>query len=76
MSRFCKLTEARGPIPGDSALNLLGPYYKGRKFAYLDLSMSSEGILELRQHPEAKHVVKRLCKQLQRSLHRPILEAS
>ena len=71
ISRFCKLTEAR-----DSALNLLGPYYKGRKFAYLDLSMSSEGIPELRQHPEAKHVVKRLCKQLQRSLHRPILEAS
>ena len=39
ISRYCRPTEAR-----DQTLALLGPYYRDRKFAYLDLSMSWEGI--------------------------------
>jgi hypothetical protein len=69
--RYCKPTEAR-----ERTLALLGPYYKDRKFAYLDLSMSWEGIPKLRAHPTAMTVLARLCKQLKKSLHKPILNAS
>ena len=71
LSRYCKLTPAR-----DEALALLGPFYKNRKFAYLDIEMSWEGIPTLRAHPQAKRVLMRLCKQLRKSLHKPILNAS
>jgi hypothetical protein len=71
ISRYRRPTAAR-----DQTLTLLGPYYKGRKFAYLDLSMSWEGIPRIRAHPEAQIVVMRLCRQLKRSLRKPILDAS
>ena len=71
ISRYCRSTSAR-----DQAVLLLGPYYKDRKFAYLDLSMSWEGIPKIRTHPEAKIVMMRLCKQLRKSLRKPILDAS
>jgi hypothetical protein len=57
-------------------LALLGPYYKDRKFAYLDLSMSWEGIPQIRAHPEVKSVITQLCKQLRKSLDKPILDVS
>lgn len=71
ISRYCTPTTAR-----DRTLALLGPYYKDRKFAYLDLSMSWEGIPRIRAHPEAIAVLTRLCRQLKKSLHKPILDAS
>jgi hypothetical protein len=71
ISRYCSPTPAR-----DAAISLLGPYYKDRKFAYLDLSMSFEGIPKVRSQPEAKSTVTRLCRQLKKSLHKPILNAS
>ena len=71
ISRYCKPAKAH-----DQTLALLGPYYKDRKFAYLDLSMSWEGIPQIRAHPEAKSVITQLCKELRKSLHKPILNAS
>jgi hypothetical protein len=71
ISRYCRPTG-----PRDQTLALLGPYYKDRKFTYLDLSMSWEGIPKIRAHPEARTVMMRLCRQLKKSLHKPILHAS
>lgn len=71
LSQHCRPTPLR-----DATVALLGPYYKRRQFAYLDLSMSFVGIPALRQHPKACAVVARLCRQLSASLHRPILNAS
>lgn len=71
ISRYCQPTP-----PRDFAIDLLGPYYKDRRFAYLDLSMSWEGIPRLRAHPEALAVIARLCRRLKQSLRKPILNAS
>jgi hypothetical protein len=71
ISRYCRPTEAR-----DQTVALLGPYYRDRKFAYLDLSMAWEGIPRIRSHPEARTVLTRFCRQLKRSLCKPILHAS
>jgi hypothetical protein len=71
LSRYCQATKRR-----DEAVGLLGPYYKARKFAYLDLSMTWEGIPRIRAHPEARPTMMRLCKQLRKSLGKPILNAS
>lgn len=71
ISRYCKPTEVR-----DRTLALLGPYYRDRKFAYLDLSMAWEGIPKVRAHREARIVMTKLCRQLTKSLRKPILDAS
>lgn len=71
INRYCKPTNVR-----DKTIALVGPYYKDRKFVYLDISMAWKGIPHLRQHTEAKRIVMRLCKQLQKSLNKPILNAS
>jgi hypothetical protein len=69
--RYCVPTEAR-----DNAIGLLGPYYKNRKFTYLDLSMSWQGIPEIRAHPDALVVLTRLSRRLRKALHKPVLSAS
>ena len=71
VSRYCQPTSSR-----DEAIRLLGPYYKDRRFAYLDLSMSWEGIPKIRANPEALAIMMRLCRQLKKALHKPILYAS
>ncbi len=71
IGRYCQATQSR-----DAAIQLLGPYYKDRRFTYLDLSMSFNGIPRLRNHPEALPVVLRLCRRLKSSLRSPILNAS
>ena len=71
ISKYCKPTSAR-----DRAIEFLSPYYKERKFAYLDIVMSGRGIRQIKARPEEKRVVSRLCKQLQRSLKKPIVKAS
>lgn len=71
IASYCRPTAVR-----DGAISLLGPYYKDRKFAYLDLSMSFEGIPKVRAQPGARPAVARLCRQLRKSLRNPILNAS
>ncbi len=71
LGRYCTPTVAR-----DSAIELLGPYYKNRKFAYLDLSMSWKGIPASRAQPKALVVLSRLCHRLRATLHKPVLSAS
>jgi len=71
IDRYCATTTLR-----DDAINFLGPYYKQRKFGYMDLSMSWEGIPALRRNKKALPTIRRLCKHLQKSLKRPILQAS
>ncbi|MGA7180210.1 MAG: hypothetical protein WBX11_11545 [Thiobacillaceae bacterium] len=69
--RYCQPTPMR-----DEAVGLVGPYYKDRKFTYLDLSMSWEGIPKIRAHPKVRAVLTRLCRQMSKSLRAPILHAS
>jgi chromosomal replication initiation ATPase DnaA len=71
LAHYCVPTRSR-----DEAIALLSPYYKNRKFAYLDLSMSWEGIPKIRAHPKALVVVTRLCHRLEKALHKPVLNAS
>ena len=71
LARYCLPSKAR-----DDAITLLGPYYKDRRFAYLDLSMSWEGIPRIRAHPKALAVMTRLCRRLKKALHKPVLNAS
>ena len=71
ITKYCTATQLR-----NDTINLVGPYYKDRKFGYLDLLMSWEGIPILRANKHVLPTVRRLCKQLQKSLKRPILQAS
>lgn len=71
ISNYCSVTQLR-----NETIDLIGPYYKTRKFGYLDLSMSWEGIPILRANKQILPTVRRLCKQLQKSLHSPILQTS
>lgn len=71
LSQYCQPTSLR-----DATVQMLGPYYKGRQFTYLDLTMSFSGIPKIRAHPGALTVMTRLCRRLSTSLHKPILTAS
>lgn len=71
INKFCKPTRLR-----NATIELVGPYYKERKFTYLDLSMSWKGIPKLRANPKSIPTLIRLCKQLQKSLKKPIPNAS
>ena len=71
IDKYCTSTDLR-----TKTIELVGPYYKTRKFAYLDLSMSWEGIPKLRSHPKTIGALARLCNRLRKSLNKPILRAS
>lgn len=71
INQYCTPTKMR-----DMEIAFVGPYYKARRFAYLDLSMSWEGIPKLRTNPRSIPTLIRLCKQLRKSLRKPILNAS
>lgn len=71
LNKYCIPTILR-----NETIQLVGPYYKSRKFTYLDLPMSWEGIPSLRAQPKSLAVLMRLCKQLEKSLNKPILSAS
>lgn len=68
---YCAATPLR-----NETIELVGPLYEQRKFAYLDLSMSWKGIPLLRANKHVLPTVRRLCKQLRKSLNEPILQAS
>lgn len=71
ISKYCATTNLR-----DETIELVSPFYKDRKFVYLDLSMSYVGIPLLRENGHALTTIRKLCKQLQKSLKKPILRAS
>jgi len=71
IAKFCAPTDLR-----NKTIELVGPYYKARKFTYLDLSMSWEGIRNLRANPKSIPTLLRLCKRLRKSVDKPILNAS
>lgn len=71
INKFCVPTDLR-----NKTIKLVGPYYKARKFTYLDLSMSWEGIPKLRANPKSIPTLLRLCRKLGKSLNKPILNAS
>jgi len=71
ISKYCSPTQLR-----DDTIDLVGPFYKDRKFVYQDLAMSWEGIPLLRSNKHILPTIRRLCKQLQKTLHSPILKAS
>jgi len=71
ISKYCTPTKLR-----DNTIDLVGLYYKQRKFTYLDLSMSHAGIPNLRANTNALPALLRLCKQLRKNLNKPILKAS
>ncbi|MEW8316333.1 MAG: hypothetical protein AB2669_16970 [Candidatus Thiodiazotropha endolucinida] len=71
ISKYCADTPLRNDV-----INLVNPFYKSRKFGYLDLSMSWQGIPLLRKNKQVLPTIRRLCKQLRNSLKQPILRAS
>ena len=71
IARYCTATPLR-----NKTIELVGPFYKQRKFVYLDLSMSWREIPLLRANKRVLPTLRRLCKQLHKSLKKPILQAS
>jgi len=71
LTKYCKPTDLR-----NKSIALVGPYYKSRKFTYLDLSMTFTGIKKLRSNPWVTGTLLRLCKRLQKSLHKSIISAA
>ncbi|MDP3590065.1 MAG: hypothetical protein Q8R54_05935 [Methylobacter sp.] len=71
IKKYCVPTNLR-----NDTIELVGPYYKDRKFAYLDLNMSWEGIPKLSANPKSINILMRLCRQLSKSLDKPVLNAS
>ena len=69
--RYCAITPLR-----DYTIALVGPLYKDRRFSYLDLTMSFTHIPELRRNRQALPALRRMCKQLQKSLIRPVARVS
>lgn len=71
VGKYCTVTKRR-----NESIEFLSPFYKERKFSYLDLSMSWEGIPALRKNRIALPTIRRLCTRLQQSLKTPVLSAS
>lgn len=69
--KYCATTLLR-----DEVIDLVGPYYKNRKFVYADISTLVHGIPKLRNNTRALTTLRNLCKQLQKSLKAPVFEAS
>ena len=60
----------------DRAIKLVSPYYKDRKFTYIDLDMIFRGFKNLKSEPKTISTLSRLNRQLNKSLRTPILRAS
>lgn len=71
ISRYCATTQLR-----DDTIQLVGPRYKDREFAYFSLIKSRPWIQQLRKNRQVLPTLSRLCKQLNKSLKRPIQQAS
>ena len=56
----------------DEVISLVGPYYKDRRFCYMDIGMALGGYKKLRSNPRALATLRRLGLQLSRSLRTPV----
>ena len=71
IQKYIKLTPLR-----ERVINLVGPYYKARKFCYLDIDMVYDGYKDIKSEPKSLQTLKRLTLQLCNSLRRPLYDAS
>lgn len=71
ISRYASVTNLR-----ERVIRLVGPYYEGRKFTYLDLAMVFRGYKSLQSEPRAVSTLRRLDIQLSKSLRQDILNAT
>ena len=71
INKYIKITPLR-----DQVINLVGPYYKDRRFCYLDIDMIYDGFKNLKSEPKSISTLFRLTLQLGKSLRAPIYKAS
>ena len=71
IGKYIRITQLR-----DNVIALVGPYYKTRKFNYLDLDMVHRGYKDLRSEPRVIPTLRRLTGQMENTLLVPILKAS
>lgn len=71
LGRYAAPTENR-----NNMISLVSPYYKNRKFCYLDIDMIFEGYRDLKKQPNLVVTISKLTLQLQRSLRAPLIAAS
>ena len=71
IDRYASVTELR-----DSVISVVSPYYKDRKFSYLDLDMIFRGFKNLRAEARTIPTLRRLDVQLGKSLRPVILRAT
>jgi len=71
IKKYIKLTPLR-----EKVIELVSPYYKDRKFCYLDIDMIYDGYTNLKTEPKSLETLHRLSIQLGKSLKRPIYGAS
>ncbi|MBT3256519.1 MAG: hypothetical protein HN366_08710 [Deltaproteobacteria bacterium] len=71
IQKYVSITPLR-----DSVIDLVGPYYKQRKFCYLDIDMIFNGYKELKTEPKVLQTLSRLTSQLGKSIRRPLNDAS
>lgn len=71
ISKYVNVTPLR-----EKVISLVGPYYKDRKFCYLDLDMMYDGYPEINSEPKVLQSLRRLTLQLGKTLHRPVYDAS
>ena len=71
INNYARITPLR-----DAVITLVGPYYKEKKFCYLDIEMVFGGFSNLNAQPRAINTLFRLTQQLETSLRTPILRAS
>lgn len=69
--KYCALTPLR-----DQTIALVGPYYRERQFAYLDVEMLTKGFPELEKNKKVIPTLRGLCKQLLNGLTRTVGAAS
>jgi hypothetical protein len=67
ISKYAQETPLRNHV-----ISLVGPYYRDRKFNYLDLEMIFKGYGNLNAEPRAIPTLRRLTDQLGKSLQTPI----
>lgn len=71
IKRYAATTKLR-----DDSISLVSPYYRDRKFTYLDLEMISRGYRSLKSKPRTRKTISKLNRQLEKSLRTPILSAA
>ena len=71
IQKYIRITPLR-----ERVIELVGPYYRARKFCYLDIGFIFDGYKELKSEPKSLQTLNRLTLQLGNSLRRPLYDAS